>query len=113
MNTPPDPSEILPADSSQPETRMLDITHEKCPMTFVRTRLALDGMAPGSLLAVRLKGEEPHKNVRRSVLALGHAVLSGAGGRGWQRGADDPEKRPRISSLNTAANAGSDNGLKA
>lgn len=76
MNTPPDPSEILPADSSHPETRMLDITHEKCPMTFVRTRLALDGMAPGSLLAVRLKGEEPHTNVRRSVLALGHAVLS-------------------------------------
>ena len=64
------------ADPSHPETLMLDITHEKCPMTFVRTRLALDAMPPGGLLAVRLKGEEPHKNVRRSVLALGHSVLS-------------------------------------
>lgn len=76
MKNPREPSEIPPADSSHSETLMLDITHEKCPMTFVRTRLALDGMAPGGLLAVRLKGEEPHKNVRRSVLALGHAVLS-------------------------------------
>ncbi|MFT9063037.1 MAG: sulfurtransferase TusA family protein [Acetobacter persici] len=55
---------------------MLDITHEKCPMTFVRTRLALDGMAAGRVLVVRLMGEEPHRNVRRSVLALGHAVLA-------------------------------------
>ncbi|MFT8462490.1 sulfurtransferase TusA family protein [Acetobacter persici] len=55
---------------------MLDITHEKCPMTFVRTRLALDGMAAGRVLMVRLMGEEPHRNVRRSVLGLGHAVLA-------------------------------------
>ncbi|WP_252346751.1 sulfurtransferase TusA family protein [Acetobacter sp. P1H12_c] len=55
---------------------MLDITHEKCPMTFVRTRLALDGMAAGRVLVVRLRGEEPHRNVCRSVLALGHTVLA-------------------------------------
>ncbi|KXV64686.1 hypothetical protein AD949_05730 [Acetobacter orleanensis] len=45
-------------------------------MTFVRTRLALDVLEAGRLLAVRLRGEEPHRNVRRSVLALGHAVLA-------------------------------------
>ena len=37
----------------------LDITSEVCPMTFVRTRLALDRMRPGQVLLVRLRGEEP------------------------------------------------------
>lgn len=76
MKTPTDLSAFRPLDSFSPEAITLDITREKCPMTFVRTRLALDGMVPGSVLAVRLRGEEPHKNVLRSVLALGHAVLS-------------------------------------
>ncbi|ATJ89738.1 sulfurtransferase TusA family protein [Acetobacter tropicalis] len=63
-------------DGASPSAMMLDITAEKCPMTFVRTRLALDGLPPGSLLAVRLKGEEPRRNVSRSVRALGHLILS-------------------------------------
>lgn len=45
-------------------------------MTFVRTRLALDRMAPGELLRVRLKGEEPLRNVPRSAQEQGHEVLS-------------------------------------
>lgn len=76
MKTPTDLPVPPSSEPPHPEAVMLDITHEKCPMTFVRTRLALDGMAAGSLLAVRLMGEEPHRNVRRSVLALGHVVLA-------------------------------------
>lgn len=57
-------------------TEMLDISHEKCPMTFVRTRLALDALPPGSLLAVRLRGAEPLQNVTKSVKALGHCIVS-------------------------------------
>ncbi|WP_372619259.1 sulfurtransferase TusA family protein [Falsiroseomonas sp.] len=53
----------------------LDITAETCPMTFVRTRLALDRMAPGQVLLVRLKGEEPRRNVPRTAAEQGHAVL--------------------------------------
>ncbi|HYF09872.1 MAG TPA: sulfurtransferase TusA family protein [Acetobacteraceae bacterium] len=53
----------------------LDITREVCPMTFVRTRLALDRMAPGQVLRVRLKGEEPRRNVPRTAREQGHAVL--------------------------------------
>ncbi|HEV7268047.1 MAG TPA: sulfurtransferase TusA family protein [Falsiroseomonas sp.] len=53
----------------------LDITAETCPMTFVRTRLALDRMAPGQVLLVRLKGEEPRRNVPRTATEQGHAVL--------------------------------------
>ena len=55
---------------------MLDITRDACPMTFVRTRLALDRLAPGSLLLVRLRGEEPRRNVPRTAAELGHTVLS-------------------------------------
>jgi tRNA 2-thiouridine synthesizing protein A len=54
----------------------LDITGEVCPMTFVRTRLALDRMAPGQTLLVKLRGEEPLKNVPRTAREQGHQVLS-------------------------------------
>jgi len=54
----------------------LDITADVCPMTFVRTRLALDRMAPGQVLLVRLRGEEPLRNVPRTAREQGHEVLS-------------------------------------
>lgn len=60
----------------QDVTRELDITSEVCPMTFVRTRLALDRMAPGETLLVRLKGDEPVKNVPRTAVEQGHVILS-------------------------------------
>ena len=60
--------------------RELDITREVCPMTFVRTRLALDQMRPGEILRVRLRGEEPRRNVPRTAAEQGHEVLSMAEG---------------------------------
>ncbi len=54
----------------------IDITGETCPMTFVRTRLALDRLRSGQILAVRLRGEEPEQSVPRASAAQGHAVLS-------------------------------------
>ncbi len=60
----------------QDVTREIDITKDVCPMTFVRTRLALDRMAPGEILCVRLKGDEPLKNVPATAKAQGHEVLS-------------------------------------
>jgi tRNA 2-thiouridine synthesizing protein A len=60
----------------QDVTREIDITADTCPMTFVRTRLALDRMAPGEILRVRLKGEEPLRNVPRTATEQGHEVLS-------------------------------------
>ena len=56
--------------------REIDITGEICPMTFVRTRLALDRLLPGQILAVRLRGREPLENVPRTATEQGHAVLS-------------------------------------
>jgi TusA-related sulfurtransferase len=58
--------------------RVLDITSETCPMTFVRTRLALDQMAPGEQLLVLLRGEEPRRNVPQTAVQLGHVVLAHA-----------------------------------
>ncbi len=60
----------------QDVTREIDITRDVCPMTFVRTRLALDRMAPGETLLVRLKGQEPLRNVPRTAAEQGHEVLS-------------------------------------
>jgi len=54
----------------------LDITADICPMTFVRTRLLIEKMAAGDVAEIRLRGEEPLKNVPDSVAELGHDILS-------------------------------------
>jgi TusA-related sulfurtransferase len=54
--------------------RTLDITPYTCPMTWVRTKLALEGMAPGEILAVRCSPGEALDNVPRSAREAGHAV---------------------------------------
>jgi TusA-related sulfurtransferase len=56
-------------------TRQIDITSDLCPMTYVRTRLALDKMATGETLLVVLKGQEPLANVPRTATEQGHQVL--------------------------------------
>jgi TusA-related sulfurtransferase len=56
--------------------RHLDITAETCPMTFVRTRLALDRMTSGQRLLVRLKGAEPRENVPKTAIEQGHTILT-------------------------------------
>lgn len=68
----PKTSQTMPPPADQ----TLDITREVCPMTFVRTRLALERMAPGKTLLVLLRGEEPRRNVPASARALGHEVLA-------------------------------------
>lgn len=52
----------------------IDITEDRCPMTFVRTRLALDKMLVGEKLEVILRGGEPAQNVPKSAKELGHIV---------------------------------------
>jgi TusA-related sulfurtransferase len=55
-------------------------------MTFVKTRLLIERMAPGETAEVRLKGAEPLANVPQSVKELGHAVLSVAPETGTESG---------------------------
>jgi TusA-related sulfurtransferase len=53
--------------------RTLDVTALTCPMTWVRTKLELERMAPGEELAVRAVGEAL-ENVPRSAAEAGHDV---------------------------------------
>jgi TusA-related sulfurtransferase len=54
--------------------RTLDITHYTCPMTWVRTKLALESLAPGDELDVRCRPGEALENVPRSAREAGHGV---------------------------------------
>ena len=53
----------------------IDITGEVCPMTFVRTKLRLERMRPGEILSVRLRGDEPLRNVPKAARDEGHMIL--------------------------------------
>jgi TusA-related sulfurtransferase len=64
------------AEAATVPDREIDITGDLCPMTFVRTRLALDRMSAGQILKVRLRGDEPLRNVPRTAQEQGHTVLS-------------------------------------
>ena len=55
-------------------TRTLDITGLTCPMTWVKTKLELERMAPGEELTVRCRPGEALENVPRSAREAGHAV---------------------------------------
>jgi tRNA 2-thiouridine synthesizing protein A len=59
----------------QAPNALIDITGEVCPMTFVRTKLKLERMRSGEVLIVRLRGEEPLRNVPRAARDEGHSIL--------------------------------------
>jgi TusA-related sulfurtransferase len=61
---------------STPHDSAIDITADLCPMTFVRTRLALDRLASGQVLQLRLRGAEPRRNVPETATRQGHTVLA-------------------------------------
>jgi TusA-related sulfurtransferase len=54
--------------------RTLDITDLSCPMTWVRTKLELEKLAPGEALEVRCPEGEALDNVPRSAADAGHDV---------------------------------------
>ena len=61
---------------SEPVARAVDIRAHVCPMTWVRVKLALEQIAPGELLEVLLRGDEPLRNIPRSAAADGHVVVA-------------------------------------
>ena len=54
--------------------RTLDVTGLTCPMTWVRTKLELERMAPGEALEVRCSAGEALDQVPRSAREAGHCV---------------------------------------
>jgi TusA-related sulfurtransferase len=53
----------------------LDVRPLACPLTWVRTRIALDRLAPGEVLEVLLSAGEPAESVPRTAEEEGHRVL--------------------------------------
>jgi TusA-related sulfurtransferase len=54
----------------------LDITKEHCPMTFVKTKIALESLEPGDTLELLVLEGEPLDNIPRSARAEGHTILA-------------------------------------
>lgn len=52
-----------------------DLRNVKCPMNFVKTKLALEAIEPGHKLEILLDDGDPINNVPRSVKNEGHDVL--------------------------------------
>jgi TusA-related sulfurtransferase len=56
----------------------VDITDVVCPVTFVKTKVALEELEDGQVLEVRLNSGEPIQNVPRSLKDEGHKVIRAA-----------------------------------
>jgi TusA-related sulfurtransferase len=54
---------------------VLDIRGVSCPITFVKTKLALEKMASGEVIRVVVDAPSAADNVPRSLTGEGHTVL--------------------------------------
>jgi TusA-related sulfurtransferase len=66
-------SEIPPSFNTIPDAK-LDLRGTPCPINFVRTKLQLERMTPGSLLEVWLDPGEPIEQVPDSLRMEGYRV---------------------------------------
>lgn len=57
-------------------THSLDVSALRCPMTWVRTKLALERLQAGETLEVILPPGEAETNVPRSAREAGHDVVA-------------------------------------
>ena len=58
------------------DKQSIDLLGVKCPFNYVKTKIKLETMAPGSVLEVLLDAGEPSENVPRSIKNDGHKVVS-------------------------------------
>jgi TusA-related sulfurtransferase len=54
----------------------LDLRRDVCPITYVRTKLRLESLAPGAVLEIFLSGDEAVQGVPRSAREDGHRILA-------------------------------------
>jgi tRNA 2-thiouridine synthesizing protein A len=59
-------------------THTLDITTERCPMTFVKAKLHLEQLEPGDTTEILLLAGEPLDNLPRTATEQGYQVLESA-----------------------------------
>ena len=65
-----------PAAAGGASPTHLDLRGTPCPLNYVRSRLALEKLPPGSLLVVDLDPGEPERMVAEGLRGEGHAVAS-------------------------------------
>ncbi len=65
-----------PQKMSEAPVTELDLRGVICPYNFVKTKLKLETLKEGQVLAVLLDDGDPIRNVPRSVENEGHTVLS-------------------------------------
>ena len=53
----------------------LDVTKEHCPMTFVKTKIALSKLSVGEQLEVLVMEGEPLENIPKSSIEQGFKVI--------------------------------------
>lgn len=53
----------------------VDITDVVCPVTFVKTKVALEEIETGQVLEIRMNEGEPIQNVPRSLKDEGHKIV--------------------------------------
>jgi TusA-related sulfurtransferase len=56
-------------------TKTLDITKDRCPMTFVKAKLQLEMMEDGDILEILLTAGEPLDKVPKTCTEQGFEVL--------------------------------------
>ena len=61
---------------SEEISAFLDISSDLCPMTFVKTRLFLEGRPKGQVVEITLAEGEPLDNLPTAVQLDGHEILS-------------------------------------
>ena len=77
-------SEIASREGVQVDEE-LNLRGEVCPYTFVKSKLALEDLAPGQVLRVIVDNPESAENVPRSLANEGNEVLGVGplGGEAW------------------------------
>lgn len=65
--------------------RVVELRHEVCPFTFIKSKLALEEMQPGQILQVIVSHAPAAENVPRSMENEGHEIISveQSGGSEW------------------------------
>ena len=63
------------ADMNIEVTDTIDITDVTCPITFVKSKVAIEELEEGEVLQIHLNSGEPLENVPRSLAEEGHEVL--------------------------------------
>ena len=53
----------------------INIVNDKCPISFVKTKLALDKLGKGETLIVHLKEGEALENMPASLKELGYEIV--------------------------------------